>query len=126
MISKKNRDIAMRAIIDFHAQHKKSTYIQPDYLYHHGLPQEIDAQEVVDVLCGMGYITYRSVDRSSFKAIFLTDSGRCYFERKADIAAEKRTELIRYAITTAIALIALVIAGVSLLSELGLIELPKP
>ena len=126
MISRKTRDSAMRAIIDFHAQRKENTIIQPEYLYKHGLPQDIDAREVIDVLCSMGYIAYRPLRHGFPKSILLTDSGRCYFERKSDIDAEKKAEWIRYAITTAIALIALVIAGVSVLSELGLIELPKP
>lgn len=108
MISKKNRDIAMRAIIDFHTQHKENTIIQPEYLYKHGLSQDIDAREVVDVLCSMGYLVYRPMHHGFPKSILLTDNGRCYFERKADTAAEKRVEWIRYAVTTTIALIALI------------------
>lgn len=126
MISKKTRDIAMRAIIDFHAQRKENTIIQPEYLYKHGLSQDIDAREVVDVLCSMGYIAYRPLHHGFPKSFLLTDSGRCYFERKSDMAAEKRAEWIRYAITTAIAFIALIIAGISLLSQLGIITLPTP
>ncbi len=124
-ISKKNRDIAMKAICDFHAERLPNYSIGPEYLYSKGLPQEVDALQVVDVLCAMGYISYTDTYGDGHRQIRLTDAGKCYFEKKVDRDREKRIENIRYIITTAIAVLALVLAGISLAAQLGLIQLPK-
>lgn len=122
---KKHRDLAMRIICDFYMQHKSDCEISTKYLYLHGLPESVDAEHLCSVLEGMGYLAMtRFYDHPS--RIDLTDSGKCYFERKSDRNREKRAENIRYAITTIIAILALIISGVSLAAQLGLIQLPTP
>ena len=55
----------------------------------------------------MGYLTVKK-DITGDSDILLTDAGKCYFEQKADRDHEKRIENIRYIITTAIAVVALI------------------
>lgn len=119
----KHRDLAMKIICDFYAQNKPGCEIDTKYLYMHGLPSSVDAEHICSVLEGMGYLTItRFYDHPS--RIDLTDSGKCYFERKMDMEHEKLMENIRYAITTIIAILALVLAAISLAAQLGLIQLP--
>lgn len=93
-ISKKNRDIAMRAIVDFY-QNKKpydGSFISPDYLYHHGLPAEIDAMQTARVLEGLGLIELKKHPTLDTYAISLRPKGRCYFEAERDEHREKRKD----------------------------------
>lgn len=92
-ISKKNRDIAMRAIVDFY-QNKKpydGTYITSDYLYKQGLPAGVDAAQVVKVLKGMHLISLKQ-NLAGEQLIVLEDAGRCYFEVQADEKARRHKE----------------------------------
>ena len=50
--------------------------------------------------------------------------GRAYIEGKRALAHDKRVENIKYGITTFIAILALVLAGISLAAQLGSIQLP--
>ncbi len=111
--SKKHRDQAMKIICDFHAHRSMEHFISPEYLHYHGIPQNIDVVQLVDVLRSMGYLKIKK-DLNGTSFILLTDEGKCYFERKADITHDKRVENIRYIITTLIAVAALITAIVSI------------
>lgn len=110
---KKYRDLAMQIICDFYAEHELGSEIDTRCLYAHGFPKTMDAEHLCSVLEGMGYL---SVTRfyGHPSRIKLTDNGKCYFERKADLSAEKRAEWIRYIITTMIAVVALVVSIISI------------
>lgn len=122
--SKKQRDLVMGLLCDFYTEYPRTASPTINFLYDLGLPKTIDAEQIIEVLEAMGYVktTYRATGRP--KTISLTDSGKCYFERKMDLTSEKRIEWIRYIITTAIAVLALVVAAISLAAQLGLIQLP--
>lgn len=107
-VPKRVRDKAMRAICDFYAGSLEGYPIGPAYLYNHGVPKTMDAALVVDVLCAMGYITFQSPFPNYVKEIRLTDAGKCYFEKKADLTRKNIVEWVRYSITTAIAIAAFV------------------
>lgn len=55
----------------------------------------------------------------------ISDKGRAALQEHRRTAREKRVESVRYFITTAIAVAALILAGISLAAQLGLIQLPK-
>lgn len=125
-IPKRDRDKAMKIICDFHASKEPGRSIGPLYLTKHGLSEHVNADHVVEVLRSMGYVTYRKNPDGRICEINLTDSGKCYFEKKKDISHEKRVEWIRYIITTVIAALALIIAAIALAAQLGLVQLPTP
>ena len=126
-ISKKHRDSAMRVIIDHYASHDTSCELTSDVLYTSGaIPKTVDKDRVVSVLKDMGYIKTSWLQSVSGTIILLTPEGNTYFERKLDHDREKKIETIRYIITTAIAVAAIVIALVALFAQLGLLELPRP
>ncbi len=58
--------------------------------------------------------------------IACTTAGSKFVEDYLEKQKEKRVESIRYNITTAIAVVALILAGISLAAQLGLIQFPKP
>ena len=107
-VSKRNRDIAMKIIIDFHENRESGHTIGPKYLTYHGLPKSVDPYHVIDVLKSMGYIDFKKDPIGKIYSIDLTEKGKHYFETNMDISREKKVEWIRYIITTLIALIALV------------------
>lgn len=114
---KRDRDTAMRIICDFYASEWPDCFIEPEYLHQHGLPESVDAEQLIEVLQAMGYISYKRDLQGEIYNLGLTDAGKCYFERKADITHEKRIENIRYIITTAIAVAALITAIVSIILQ---------
>lgn len=114
--TKKQRDVAMRILCDFYADEEAADSIDVDDLYHYGLPSSIDAKGLVYVLGAMGYVEITRYYNAP-SSVHLTDKGKCYFERNADIAHEKRMENIRYIITTAIAVIALIKSFLPEISE---------
>lgn len=116
-VSKKNRDLAMKVIIDFHANREPGCTIGPKYLTYHGLPESVDPCHVIDVLKSMGYINFEKEITGEIYDIALTDKGKHYFETKMDISHEKRVEWIRYIITTFIAIAALITAIVSIILQ---------
>lgn len=118
-VSKRHRNKAMKIICDFHASKKPGHSIGPQYLTKHGLTERVNAEHVVEILRSMGYVTYSRNPDGRIYEINLTDSGKCYFEKKKDISHEKRVEWIRYIITTLIAILALIIAAISLSAQLG-------
>lgn len=124
-VSRKERDIAMRIICDFHQNRNSGHSIGPLYLSHHGLPKSSNPEHIVEVLRSMGYITYKREPDGKIYQIDLTDSGKCYFEKRADISHEKKVEWIRYIITTAIAIAAIILSGIALAAQLGLIQFPQ-
>lgn len=122
--SKNDRDIAMKILCDFYSKNDRKFCIEVNHLHNFGLPKSIDPIQIVEVLESMGYVESKSAPNSPRnKIITLTDAGKCYFENKADKDHEKRIENVRYLITTAIAILALVLAGISLAAQLGLIQL---
>ena len=124
-VSKKNRDLAMKIMIDFHTNRDPGHTIGPKYLSHHGLPESVDPFHVVDVLRSMGYgDSKRDVTGETYR-IDLTDKGKHYFETKEDISREKRIEWIRYLVTTAISISALILSGISIAAQIGLMTLPQ-
>lgn len=114
-LSKSCRDIAMRIICDYHANNKEGNTIGPAFLAHKGLPQNIDADYVVEILRSMGYITYTIDYNRKICDIQLTDRGKCYFEMDADVKHEKRVNNIKYIITTSIAVLALILSLIALI-----------
>ena len=125
-ISKRHRDKAMKIICGFHESKKPGCSIGAPYLTKNGLSKTVDADHVVEVLRSMGYVTYSKNPDGRICEINLTDSGKCYFEKKKDISHEKRIEWIRYIITTVIAALALIIAAIALAAQLGLVQPPTP
>lgn len=103
----KQRDCAMKIICDYYADGNNIDPIDTEDLYRLGLQKTINADQLVDVLKAMGYVDTQSYYNAP-DTIYLTDRGKVYFERKYDESAQKRSENIRYAITTAIALAALI------------------
>lgn len=124
-VSKKNRDLAMKIMIDFHTNREPGHTIGPKYLTHHGLPESVDPFHVVDILQSMGYVNYKKDVTGDVYKIELTDKGKHYFETKEDISREKRIEWIRYLVTTAISISALILSGISIATQIGLITLPQ-
>ena len=116
-VSKKNRDVAMKIIIDFHVNREPGHSIGPNYLTYHGLPKSVDPYHVIDVLKSMGYIDFKKDITGERYSIDLTDKGRHYFETNMDISHEKRIEWIRYIITTAIAIAAWITAIISIVLQ---------
>lgn len=124
-VRKRDRDKAMR-IICTHFETNTSGSITPAYLTYHGLRESLDPEHIVKVLEAMGYVTTRieTQGNKTLKFISLTPAGKRYFEDKADISHEKRVQNIRYIVTTIIAALALILSGISLAAQLGLIQLP--
>lgn len=125
-ISKKHRDLAMRIICDFFAESTNSSAkISTKYLYYKGFPKEIDAEQVIKILCSMDYISYAYRPGSKEPLIELKDKGRCYFEAAQDSKSEflKKsiyTPIIVSFITTVLTvyLLPLILRGLKLLLEL--------
>ena len=92
-VSRRHRDIAMKAIIDYYSTcpDPNTHYITPKYLTHHGLAASIDPERVVDVLSAMGYISAKCPPMEKQRKITLTNAGICYFENQADQRAERRS-----------------------------------
>lgn len=87
-IPKKYLDLAMSIILDFNASKKDNESIMHDYLYHHGFPKNVDAEQTVRILASKGLLKYESFDLSGKnKFISVTNAGLHYFEDQAD---EKR------------------------------------
>lgn len=87
-IPKKYLDLAMSIILDFNASKKDNEFIMHDYLYHHGFPKDVDAEQTVKILASKGLLKYDYIDsRTRDKFISVTDAGLHYFE---DQAEEKR------------------------------------
>lgn len=126
VINNKTRDIAMRFICDYHIAPKEGTFINADSLIRAGLPSNIDAAHVVAILESEGYIKYHKPDGFPTKRIDLTPAGKCYFERKIEAQIKERKESVRYWITTAIAILAFLLALISLATQVGLVSLPMP
>lgn len=104
----KQRDRAMQIICDYYRDERSSSdVLTSDRLHDFGLPKSVDAEQLVQVLRAMGLVNTASYYNDP-SAITLTDLGKCYFERKAEKDREKHIENIRYIITTAIAVIALI------------------
>lgn len=103
----KQRDCAMQIICDYYADENNIDPIDTEDLYRLGLKRTINATQLVDVLKAMGYVDTQSYYDDP-DTIYLTDLGKVYFEQKYDESAKRRSETIRYAITTAIALAALI------------------
>lgn len=116
-VSKKNRDLAMKIIIDFHADREDRHTIGPKYLTYHGLPKSVDPYHVIDVLKSMGYIDFKKDPIGKIYSIDLTEKGKHYFETNMDISHEKKVEWIRYIITTLIAVAALITSIVSIVLQ---------
>lgn len=57
--------------------------------------------------------------------IQITIDGKEFLEDQKRINKQQRTDSIRYAITTGIALLALIISVIALIAQLGLIRLPQ-
>lgn len=74
--SKKDRDTAMRIICDFHASREPGHSIGPEYLHHHGLPESVNVEQLVDVLQAMGYVTCKKDISGEIYQLNPTDSGR--------------------------------------------------
>lgn len=87
-ISKRNRDIAMKAICQYDLGRKPGHEIAAEYLYYHGLPKTVDAVQVCETLAAMGLIEYTSDKKDDCKFISITDSGKCYFQ----VEEEKKRE----------------------------------
>ncbi len=123
--SKKYRNLAMQIICDFYANDQVDRDIDPDYLYSQGLPRSVDAEQLISVLEGMGYLEVTRYYNAPC-SFTLTGEGCCYFERKADMTHEKLVEWIRYIITTAIAVVALIKSFLpeicALMERLGLVS----
>lgn len=123
--SKKQRDLAMRIILNaFYDSENKVARLSKEYLYEHGLSNQIDADLLLEVLESMGFINYRYNLNAQAKLISLTPKGKCYFEEQADQDSNKRAEWIRYLITTIISVIAIILSAISLAAQTGLIKLP--
>ena len=60
------------------------------YLSHHGLPDDTDAVQVVELLRSMGYISYTKERDGKIYDITPTDSGLSYFEKEEDDAAKTK------------------------------------
>lgn len=111
--SKRTRDQAMQIICDYYADESQPWPLDTNGLYDRGLSKRTNAEHLASTLEAMGYVELTQYyDDPS--AITLTNSGKCYFETKADMLHEKRIENIRYIITTAIAVAALITAIVSI------------
>lgn len=89
-IPKKTRDTAMKIILDFHQSGDIGHSIGPMYLSHHGLPNDADAVQVVELLRSMGYICYTKERDGKIYDITPTDSGLSYFEKEDDDAAKTK------------------------------------
>lgn len=101
----KMQDEAMRAIINHYHAHP-THWIDKDFLVYQKICNATEAQHLVDVLCAKNLITYNFETKS--RVIRLTPAGRAYAEIQTDAIHDKRVENIKYVITTAIAIIALI------------------
>lgn len=87
-LSKKNRDKAMRYIIDYYSANQKNHYIMPESLIISGtFKKGTDVNQIVSILKSMGLITLKD-----HNMIVLTDAGRCYFENQIDTESAIRKE----------------------------------
>lgn len=84
MISKRNRDRAMRIYTDYFNRSSRPQTITPEYLYDKGFPRNVDALETTHALASMGYISlgHFALEKDYIKE--LTDKGKCYFEVSSD------------------------------------------
>lgn len=123
IISPKTEEKAMRAIIDY-CEAYPSRSITEKFLIYKNVCDESEVQHLIAVLCSKNLITYEY--ERDLEVIRLTPNGTKYFE---DALAEQRKEhktSRRYWITTIIAILALVLAAISLAAQLDLIQLPVP
>jgi len=92
------------------------------------LLSEID-EPVFRRLYHFRFVTHQSIDHPekghvSFTAI--RDEGHDYLMYIKGVKSAKRKDNIKYGITTLIAILALVLSGIALAAESGLIKLPIP
>lgn len=91
-VSKKTRNSAMKIILDFHKNKKSGCSIGPSYLAHNGLPKNVDAVQVVNLLRSMQLVTYTVERDGSIHDIKPTDGGLNYFEKEDDEKEKNRKE----------------------------------
>lgn len=91
-ISKKNRDTAMKIILNFHRNKEPGHSIGPAYLTYNGLSKNVDAEQIVNLLRAMQLITYTVERDGSIHDIAPTDTGLSYFEKEADEKEKTRKE----------------------------------
>lgn len=89
MVSKKDRDLAMKAIIEYKTEHPDRS-ITPDFLTYKGIASNKYAEEIIDVLESMGYLKCTVDRKDHFKRIDLAPSGKHYFETQSDIEENQR------------------------------------
>lgn len=93
--------------------------------FFHSLQENANKWDVLQYLDAKGYITIcQNPVSHKLLQIHINKAGITYPTDAAEKKREKRVEMIRYVITTVIAVLALVLAGISLAAQLHLIQLP--
>lgn len=83
-ISKRKRTQCMRIIQKYLSDSSTNRSLSASQLYNYGLSKSIDAEHMIDVLCGLGFVTSKKSASGNHHLIQLSDKGICYFETLAD------------------------------------------
>lgn len=82
--SKRTRDHGMKVIHSYFARNPGATDFSPSVLHNYGLRKSIDAERIVHVLGGLGYLNYELDGSNGHHIVKLTKKGICYFEQRRD------------------------------------------
>lgn len=106
----------LKKLLDVYNETNESSF--SNYRVNLSLPE-------LNILKSKELISYIDFKNSNGIRITLAPSAFAYFDDRAEIQQKDRRSSRRYWITTIIAILALVLAGISLAAQLGLVSLPK-
>lgn len=118
MVSKTDRDKAMMAIRNYYDKHPSRHVIDERYLQQQCGFSPSYAAEVIRVLVADDLISYVPETRDPEPCIRLKPKGQVYAEAQSDMKDVERKATRQFAISTAIAILALLIALFDLLKGL--------
>ena len=105
----------LKKLLDIYQQNGEASF--SNYLVNLSLSE-------LDFLQAKGFISYMNFHNSNGIIITLKQPSFTYFHDRKDKKRIEYRDTRRYWITTAIAILALVLAAISLAAQLGLIKLP--
>lgn len=81
-IPKRKLNRSMKLICDFFKNEPKNKTITHKYLSDHGIANEEESRHIVAILKSLGYLKLGAYGNR--EGIILTESGKCYFEKKRE------------------------------------------
>lgn len=94
-VSKKDRDAAMRIILEHNRENIRGHMIGSVYIDRRGLPDGAAGCNALDVLRSMGFVEYEKDKNGEIYNVYPTDIGIHYFEADED-AKQARSAIFRH------------------------------